>query len=130
MREELVIGAKAGVDDDLACRGIDGLTFNAGPGGRQRRVLRAAFDLEYVLHLVGRLAEHERAADVRLVPFDDAAAVDQENRAFANDLRRDGAVRECRELPDLHAGLAVESEPGVRGAYELAEFVLRHALAK
>ena len=57
---------------------------DAGLRGRQRRSLRAALDLEDLLHLVGRLAEHERAADVRLVAFDAAAAVDQQDRALAD----------------------------------------------
>ena len=60
------------------------------------------------------LPEHERPADIRLVALDVAAAVDQQDRPFADRLRRDRAVGQGGVLADLHAGAAFEAQLRVR----------------
>ena len=47
VREVLVAGAVAGVLDDRARGGVDGLARHAGPRGLQRRRLRAPDDVEH-----------------------------------------------------------------------------------
>src|SRR5215210_1256764 len=101
MREVLVVGTVAGVDDHLARRSIDVFAWNAWFRRGERCVLRPALDLEDALHLVCRLAQYERAADVGGVALHFAAAVDQQDRPFANHLRLDRAVRQRGILPRL-----------------------------
>jgi len=48
---------------------------------------------------VGGVAEDEGAGDVRLVAFDGAAVVDEDDFAFADDLRVAGTVRDAEYSP-------------------------------
>ena len=97
------------------------LERHAGPRRLQRRGLRLVDDVEDLLHLVGGLAEHERARDVRLIALDGAAVVDHDDRAFANRLRRHRAVGQRGVLADLHAGAAGEAEPPVSRREQAAD---------
>ena len=74
--------AEDGTQLDAVYRGIDRLACDAWFRRLERGVLRFALDVEHLLHLVGCLAEHERAAQIGLVALDAAAAVDQQNRPF------------------------------------------------
>src|SRR5205823_14806241 len=89
MSEELVIRSIARVDNHLTCGCIDGLALNT----RSRRLegggLCPVHDIKNSFHLVGRFAEDESAADVGLIPFDWATAIDQHQRTLANDLWND-----------------------------------------
>ena len=89
--EVFVVGAEAGVGDDVAGGGVDGLASGRrggrrrvrrpGPGGRCRRpcavcrVCAVAFAVD------------EGAGDVGLVAVDGAAVVDEDDLVFADDLR-------------------------------------------
>jgi hypothetical protein len=110
MGEVLVIGAVACVGDDFARGGVDGAGFRAGLGGGQRGALGAMHNVEDLLHLVAGFAEHKGARDVGRVAFHRAAAVDHHDRAFANFLRCDRAVRESGKLANLYIGSAFESQ--------------------
>ena len=46
-------------------------------------------NLKHLFHFVGRLAEDERAGDIRLIALDGAAVIQQHQRAFANYLGND-----------------------------------------
>ena len=127
VREVFEAGAVAGVDDDVARGGVDRFERRARLRGFERGALRALHDVEDLVHLVGRLAEDERARDVGLVAFDGAAVVDHDDRAFANDLRRDRAVRQRGPLAGLHARFAGKSDAVVRLRDQLGDIVLRHA---
>ena len=115
--------------DHVAGSAVDGLERNTRLRRFQRRILSSANDLEDALHLVGGFAQHERAAEIRLVAFNAAAAVDEEDRPLADCLRGDRSVRQRRILADLHARLAGKTKCVVSGRHQIAEIVLRHALA-
>ena len=65
----LVAGLVAGVDDDLACGGVDSLAGGAGAGGREGGGLGAVDGVKAAQHGVGGLAVDEGAGDVGLVAF-------------------------------------------------------------
>ena len=60
--EVLEARAVAGVDDHLARGGVDRLDGTPGRAALSVAVCACLHDVEHLLHLVGRLAEHERAA--------------------------------------------------------------------
>ena len=74
--------------------------------------------------LVRWLAEDEGAGDVGLVAFDGAAVVDEDDLAFADDLRLEGAVGERGVFADLAAGVAGDAAAGVGGVDELENWRL------
>ena len=104
VREVLVVGTVSAVHDDLPGSSVYRFAGDARTRRGQCRVLSPSFELEHALHFVSRTPEHERSAQIRLVSRDVAAAIDQENRPFANRLRSDRAVRQGGILADLHAG--------------------------
>src|SRR4051812_14672564 len=65
MPEIFVVWAISRVHDDFARGSVNVLTRDARLRGLQRRILRAAIDVKNFLHLVSRLADYKRAADVR-----------------------------------------------------------------
>ena len=117
--EVVVVGAVAGIGDDLAGGGVDRVAGHAGTRGGKRRRLRAMDDVEDILHLVGGLAEDKGARDVGFIALDRAAVVDQDDRAFADDLRLERAMRQRGVFADLAAGVAGESDAVVGGADQL-----------
>src|SRR5262245_36137565 len=82
--EVLVVGAESRVDDHCSRGRVDRLALDAGSCRFERRILRAPIDLEHALHTIARLAQHKRAAEIRLVSFDRAAAVDEQDRALTD----------------------------------------------
>ena len=128
VREVLVLGAESSVHDHLARGRVHVFRWDARPGGLPCRGLRRELDVEDALHSVCRTSEYERAAYVRPVALDPAAAVDEQDRAFADHLWRDRPVGERRVLPRLHARASLEAESVVRHADEVAEVPLRHSL--
>ena len=128
--EVLVVGAEAGVGDDLAGGGVDGLAQDAGAGGGEGGGLGLVDDVEdaallIVDRLFARLAIDEGAGDVGLVAFDGAAVVDEDDclprewsavlptRGVGRSTRRPGSWRRpvhrsaCRPLGDELAELVV-----------------------
>src|SRR6185437_11447983 len=72
-------------------------------------------------------SQYEGAADIRMIAFDGAAAVNQQNRSFLYFLRFDGAMRQRRIRADLHSGASFESELRVRVFDHPREILLRHS---
>ena len=89
--EVLVVGAVAGGGDDVAGGGVDGLALDTGARGGEGGGLGLVDDVEDFAGLVefGRsgVAEDEGAGDVGLIAFDGTAVVDEDDFAFADDLR-------------------------------------------
>src|SRR5205085_6213158 len=125
--KEFVVGAEAGVSDDFAGGGVNRLALDPGLRRLKRCCLRLVDDVEYALHLVCRLAENEGAAQVRGVALDRAAAINEQDGAFTNDLRHGGTVRQGGVFRHLHAGAALETELRVRSGDEGGKIILRHA---
>ena len=115
--EVFVVGAVACGGDDVACGGVDGLALDAGMGCGERGGLGLVDDVEdfACLSSLGRgVAEDEGAGDVGLVAFDETAVVDEDDLAFANDLRLQRAVGEGGVFADLAAGFAGDAACGRR----------------
>src|SRR5882757_4517041 len=89
--EMFVVGAVAGGGDDVAGGGVDGLALDAGMGGGESGGLGLVNDVEDFAGLIefggGGVAEDEGAGDVGLIAFYGAAVVDEDDLAFADDLR-------------------------------------------
>ncbi len=89
--EVFVVGAVACGGDNCAGGGVDGLTLDAGAGCCEGCGLGFEDDVEDLALLVefgdGGVAEDEGAGDVGLIAFDEAAVVDEDDLAFADDLR-------------------------------------------
>ncbi len=130
MREVLEPGTVSGCRNRVACGRVDRLERHARPGRFQRGSLRLFDDVEDMFRLVARLAEDEGARDVGLVTIDRAAAVDHHDRSLANDLRFGRAMRQRRELPRLHAGVAAKADTAVRGTDQVRCLRLRHPWLK
>ena len=113
MGEDAVAGAEAGGGDDLAGGGVDGLGLDAGAGGGEGGGLGAVDDVEDVALALGGLAVDEAAGDVGLVALDGAAVVDEDDLAFANDLRLQAAVGQGGGGANLAGGVALDAGAGV-----------------
>src|SRR5581483_5254166 len=132
MGEVLVAGGEAGVADELARGRVHGFARRTRLRRLERRLLRALDDFKDAQHLVPQLAvpcfaEHEGARDVGLVAFHVATAVNHQDRAFANDLGREGTVRQRGVRPYLNAGSAAEAQAAVRFRDEFFHVALGHA---
>src|SRR5947209_8845329 len=110
MPEKLVPRTIARIRDHFACSSIH--LFRHQPGTRrlQRRGLSLMHDVKNAAHLIRRFAEHKRAADVRLIPLDRAAAIDQQNCAFFHYLWLQRSMWQCGFRTHLHACAALRSE--------------------
>src|SRR5262249_33176965 len=96
VREKFVVGTVTTTGDDRTCRIIHTAGYAAGVSSVERRVLCLAHKFERASDFLTRLAEDAGARHVRLVAIHSTAAVDQDNIAFLQLLRLNGAVRERR----------------------------------
>jgi hypothetical protein len=89
--EVFVVGAVAGGCDEIACGGVDGLALDPGACRGEGGGLGFENDVEDFAGFVEfgdcRVTEDEGARDVGLIAFDGAAVVDEDDLAFADDLR-------------------------------------------
>ena len=127
-REVLEAGTVAGVGDHLARGGVERLERHAGLRGlaasRSARCLTMSKTV-FILS-VGLPSTNVRVMS-GLVALDRAAAVDHDDRALADRLRLDRAVRERGVFADLHAGAAGKPRRSCACVDEAADRVLRHA---
>ena len=73
-------------------------------------------DIEDLPHLICvGFAQDERSADVGLIAFDGATAVNHKDGAFPKNLRGGGSVGQGGIFVDLHAGAARISMLGIGG---------------
>ncbi len=89
----VVVGAVAGVSDDLAGGGIDGLHLDTRFGGGQRGRLCRADDVEDLVLLGGRRAVDPGARDVGAIALHRTAVVHRDDLVLVNSLWEGGAVR-------------------------------------
>src|SRR5579863_6728168 len=78
-------------------------------------------DIEDVLHAIGRLAKGKASANIRLVPFDRAAVIDEYQAAISNHLRLDGAVGKGGIFVHLATGVSGKTGERVGLTYPLAD---------
>ncbi len=62
-----------------------------------------------------------------MIAFEDAAVVNEDDLAFANDLRLEGAVGECGVFADLTACIAGDAALRLGCVDELREMAVGHA---
>ena len=110
MREISIPRSKAGFFDELSRCVIHGFACHARPGRLQCGGLGVVHDLEDALHLVRGFPENKCAADIGLVTFHLASAVDQQNGALADHLWLARPMRVGRVLAHLHPGASLKSE--------------------
>jgi hypothetical protein len=94
MREEFIVGAKAGGGDHRASGIVNGTRKFACAGRVKGRALGLSDQLVRAFDFVGRLAEDAGARDIRLVALDGAAAIDENNVALPQRLPLACAVRQ------------------------------------
>src|SRR6516225_7876832 len=82
MREEFIIGAKAGGGDHRATGIVNGTRKFACAGRVEGRALGLADHFVRALDFIGRLSENAGACDIRLVALDGAAAIDKNDVAL------------------------------------------------
>jgi len=124
MDKEVVAGAVAGVGDDLAGGGVDGLHFYAGTGGGEGGGLGVLDDAEDFTLEVGGGTVDEAAGDVGGVAFDGAAVVDEDHVAFADGLDFVRAVGDGGVGADVAGGVAGDATAGVGAVYEVGEVLV------
>ena len=117
-------GAVAGVGDDGARGGVDGLHFYAGMRGGECGGLGVVDVLEDFALEVGGRAVDEAAGDVGGVAFDGAAVVDEDHFALADGLRLERAVGDGGVGADLAGGVAADAAAGVGLVDEVGEAVV------
>ena len=127
---QFVAGAEAGVGNDLARRGVDGLARGAGFGGGQRGILRLALQGPDFFLARGGFAEDHGAGDVGLIAVHGAAIVEQNHVAFVQGLRHGAAVGEGGVLAEADGDAALEAKGAIGGADVVAELGRGHALAE
>jgi hypothetical protein len=124
MVEEVVGGAVAGFDDDLAGGAVDDLHGDAGAGGGERGGLGVEDDFEDGALQVGGLAVDEAAGDVGGVAVDGAAVVDHDHFRFMNGLWLSSSVGDGGVGADVAGGVAADAAAGVGLGDEVGEFVV------
>src|SRR5262249_39782223 len=127
---DLVSRPEPGIHDHLAGGGVHRLAGGSRLGGRKGRVLRLSFQIPDLLLAIARLTKDGRTGNVRLVAFDGAAIVDEDNVPDAQRLRLNAAVRESGVFAELGHGSAAISQGAIAGVNVGAQFRVGHTFAQ
>ena len=84
-------------------------------------------DLKDLFHLVAGFTQNEGSGDVRGISLNLATAIDENDRALTDNLRRNRPVREGRELTHLHIGPSFEAELTMGSFDQIFHILLGHS---